>query len=273
MANDIFSNIDALPADNIKMLADRLDIRSQMDGFAAMRDDYFNLMNLDDDAQILELGAGTGIIGRAYAKRDGFSGRYVVSDLSEALIEYAKDKALEDGVDDRMDFKVVNAITGSGLDGNEYDAVIMHTLLSHVPDPVAVLKTAAQATKSGGTLAVFDADYLGMVIASGDEALDEEVAASIRARAVAQPTIMRKVPRIASELGLERIAFLPTILAEAGQSEFFISLAEAVCNVVVAQGGLDQELGQRWLAALKQAIEDDAFFAMNPYFTYLYRKN
>ena len=84
---------------------------------------------------------------------------------------------------------------------------------------------------------------------------------------------MRKVPRIASELGLERIAFLPTILAEAGQSEFFISLAEAVCNVVVAQGGLDQELGQRWLAALKQAIEDDAFFAMNPYFTYLYRKN
>jgi ubiquinone/menaquinone biosynthesis C-methylase UbiE len=272
MANDIFSNIDALPDENIRIIADRLDARSQMDGFAAMRDDYFDRMDLAPDAQILELGGGTGVIGRAYAKRAGFSGRYVVSDLSQALIDYARETAVREGLDRRMDFKVIDAMTGAGLDGETYDGVVLHTLLSHVPDPAAVLRTAAAATGPGGLIAVFDADYMGMVIASGDDELDAIVSKALRNGAVAQPTVMRRVPQMAGDLGLERVAFLPTMLAEAGGSEFFISLAQAVCNVVMAQGGLESDTGQRWLAALETAIEKDAFFAMNPYFTYLYRK-
>ena len=271
MTTDIFSNIDALPADNVKMLADRLDIRSQMDGFAAMRDDYFDRMALADDARILELGGGTGIIGRAYAKRSGFIGTYVVSDLSQSLIDYAKEKAKADGVDDCMEFRVVDAMTGEGLDDQSYDAVILHTILSHVPNPQAVLCTAVKASKLGGTIAIFDADYSGMVIASGDDQLDDAVSESLRRNAVAQPTVMRQMPRMAGGMGLQQLDFIPTVLAEAGDSEFFISLAQAVCNVVVAQGGLDAELGKKWLAALERAIADNAFFAMNPYFTYLYK--
>lgn len=272
MANDIFSDIDALPADNVKTLAERLDARSQMDGFAGMRDDYFDLMNLPDEARILELGGGTGVIGRAYARRPGFTGQYVVSDLSEQLITYARDRAAEDSLTERMDFKVVNAVTGEGLDGEEYDAVIMHTILSHVPDPANVLATAAKAVKSGGTIAAFDADYQGMIIASGDDALDAEVMTAIQANAVAQPTVMRRIPRLAGSLGLEQTAFVPSILSDAGGSEFFISLAQAVAGVVIAQGGIDQDKGQKWLAALDAAVAEKAFFAMCAYFTYLYRK-
>jgi ubiquinone/menaquinone biosynthesis C-methylase UbiE len=272
MANDIYSNIDALPDDNIKMLADRLDIRSQMDDFAKMRDEYFVLMNLPIDAHILELGGGTGVIGRAYVKRNGFSGRYVVTDLSQSLIDHAKNKAKEDGIYDRMEFGVVNAITGEGLGDEKYDAVILHTLLSHVPDPGAVLRTAEHATKKGGTIAVFDAYYFGAVIVSGDDALDGEVMVALQSNTVAQPTIMSNIPRIARDIGLERVAFIPTLVAEAGESTFFISLAQALCNVLVAQGYLDAETAQKWLARLQNAIADDAFFAMCPYFTYLYRK-
>ncbi len=99
MANDVFTKIDGLPAENIKVIADRLEARAEMKEFAGMRDRYFDLMALGPDARILELGAGTGIVGRAYVRRDGFAGRYVVSDLSRSLIDFGRKRR------NRMDYR------------------------------------------------------------------------------------------------------------------------------------------------------------------------
>ena len=272
MANNIFMNIDGLPAENIQMIADRLEARAGMERFAGMRDRYFDAMGLANDARILELGAGTGIVGRAYASRDKFAGKYVVTDLSEAFIRFGENKAAEVDLSDLMDFQVVDAITGEGLIDASYDAVILHTLLSHVPDPDAVMRTASNAVRAGGIIAAFDADYASLEIVSGNEGLDDKVSAAIRANAVAQPTIMRRLPRISKGLGLHQKYFQSDFLAEAGKSEFFIGLAQAVCNVVMAQGGLDQSTGDKWLSSLQDAIDQDTFFGMCPYFTYLYRR-
>ena len=170
-----------------------------------------------------------------------------------------------------MDFQVVDAITGDGLAEGDFDGVILHTLLSHVPKPENVMQTSLRAVRSGGTIAVFDADYASLQIVSGDSSLDEEVDRAIKRGAIAQPTIMRRVPQIASELGLQRLEVRSDFLAEIGDSEFFIGLAQAVSNIVVAQGGLKKEAAESWLAALNEAIEKDAFFGMCPYFTYLYQ--
>jgi ubiquinone/menaquinone biosynthesis C-methylase UbiE len=271
MATDVFMDVDGLPSENIKVIADRLEARAQMDVFAEMRDRYFDLMKLEANAQLLELGGGTGIVGRAYARRPGFAGCYVVSDLSQSLIDFAREQAVAEQLDGLMDFKVADALTGSGLDGAAYDGVIIHTLLSHVPEPESVLRTASGTVHAGGVIAIFDADYASLQIVSGDEPLDQEVNAAIKAGAVAQPTVMRKVPQIASDLGLRRMHVRSDFLSEIGESEFFISLARAVTNLVVAQGILEQPTADRWLSALDSAIARDAFFGMCPYFTYLYR--
>ena len=85
--------------------------------------------------------------------------------------------------------------------------------------------------------------------------------------------MIRQVPKMAHALGLSQFAFLPSILAEAGKSEFFISMAEALGNVLVAQGILKKETLQKWLATMNAAIANDAFFGMSPFFAYLYRKD
>ncbi len=272
MTNDIFANLDALPEANVLTIADRLEMRAGIESFAAMRDQYFDAMKLGPDARVLELGGGTGIVGRAYARRPGFNGRYVVSDLSASLIEYAKDKAAEDGLSDCMDFRVVDAMSGEGLNGETFDAVILHTLISHVPDAEAVLRTAVAATKPGGIVAVFDADYGSLNIISGNDELDTKVSAIVLEMAVAQPDIMRRVPRLAIDQGLKREVVQPHFLCEVGESSFFIGLAEALGGVLMAQGNLEKDIGDTWIAALHQAIENDSFFGMCPYFAYLYRK-
>ena len=272
MTNDMFANIDGMAAENIQIIASRLEARAGIEAFANMRDQYFDAMNLAHDARLLELGGGTGIVGRAYARRPGFTGQYVVSDLSTSFIEFAKDKGREDGLSDLMDFRIVNAMTGAGLDGEKFDAVIMRTLISHVPDPVAVLRTAAATVKPGGIIAVFDGDYASMKIVSGDEARDAVVDEALQINGVAQPVIMRHVPRIARPPGLTPEAVHPHFLSEVGGSTFFIGLAEAIGRVAMDQGDLAKDTEEAWIADLHMAIENNCFFGMCPYFTYLYRK-
>jgi len=272
MAQDVFMNIDALPVENVQVMADRLETRAQMDAFAEMRDQYFDAMALPEDARILELGGGTGIVGRAYASRDGFKGKYFVTDLSKILLDIGIEKAKADGLTDLMDFKVVDALTGEGLEDDGYDAVILHTLLSHVPDPAVIMQTASNAVKKGGIVAAFDADYASLKIESGHQKLDKKIEAIVKANAVAQPEVMRKLPKLAKDLGLTRYQVHPHFLAEVGTGSFFVSLAAAVANIVVAQGSLPRSDADLWNAALEEAVENDTFFGMCPYFTYLYRK-
>jgi hypothetical protein len=90
--------------------------------------------------------------------------------------------------------------------------------------------------------------------------------------AVAQPSVMRTLPIWASALGLKRFWVQSHFLAEVGDSDFFIGLAGALAGIVAAQGAMEQSQADDWLAALDDAIQRDCFFAMCPYFTYLYRK-
>ena len=114
MANDVFMNVDALPEGNIEVVAERLELRAEIESFARMRDQYFDAMALPPDARILELGGGTGPVGRAYVRRGAFSGCYVVSDLSQSLIDIGAAKAETEGLAGHMEFRVVDALTGEG---------------------------------------------------------------------------------------------------------------------------------------------------------------
>ena len=90
---DLFQSIDGLTPELIEGVAERLEARAEMPLFADMRSRYFEALGLADDAQIVELGGGTGAVGRAYAARPGFRGSYTVTDLSQALIDYGERKA------------------------------------------------------------------------------------------------------------------------------------------------------------------------------------
>ena len=52
-----------------------------------------------------------------------------------------------------------------------FDAVVAHTLLSHVRDPLAVLAEAARVVRPGGTVAIFDGDYASLTFGSSDARL------------------------------------------------------------------------------------------------------
>lgn len=61
-----------------------------MPKFVAVRDAYFEAIDLPSVGRLLELGCGTGTVCRVIANWPGFDGLITGSDLSNSLIDTAK---------------------------------------------------------------------------------------------------------------------------------------------------------------------------------------
>jgi ubiquinone/menaquinone biosynthesis C-methylase UbiE len=168
---DIFQSINDLAPEAIQKIVDRLEFRGKDSVFVRMRDAYFNRMDLSSCKRILDLGCGTGVIARALAERKDFKGEIVGVDFSGALIDAANNLSSEEGLTEHIEFRVGDSHALNDAD-DSYDAVVAHTLVSHVAEPASVIKEAARVVVSGGLIAIFDGDYASLTFGAGDSELN-----------------------------------------------------------------------------------------------------
>lgn len=270
--SDIFQTIGALADAGVQRVVDRLEYRAKHPPFVRMRDAYLERLDLDSAAVVLDLGCGTGVVARAIAARPAFRGRVVGIDTSPALLDAARHFAHGEGVASRLEFRTGDAHALDEQDG-AFDAVILHTLLSHVPDPVAVLAEAARVVRPGGTVVIFDGDYASLTYATGDRELDAVMVRAILSTIVANMFVMRELPALLRRLGLAITGFIPGVLAEAVSGAFFASLAESYAPLTVAAHAATSDQVERWLAANREAAAQATFFASCNYHTYLARRS
>ncbi len=271
MAQDIFQLISSLDKEAVQRIVDRLEYRGKDDTFVAMRDAYLDQMVIDSNAEILDLGCGTGVVARSLAARENFSGKIVGVDFSAELIDAAQHLAAQEGVSDRVEFRVGDASALEDKD-ESYDAVILHTLVSHVPDPVAVVSEAHRVARPGSHIAIFDGDYASITYATGDHKLDAEMVDAILDAVVANPYVMRELPSILRTSGLEMVRFMPNILAEAGVGAFFSGMAESYVPMVIRSKTAPERKANEWLEAYRNSVSTKTSFASCNYYTYLTRR-
>ena len=268
--SDVFLSIDDQPKESLSIISERLEMRSLKGQFAEFTNEYFSLLDFDKNSKILELGGGTGVIGRNFIEFNDFKGKYVVSDLSKELLNYGLNKAKKLKLNSHLEFKQIDAMSDKVKDVKMYDAVIMHTLVSHVPDPAIVIKNAKKYLKKVGKIIIFDADYETLLMASGNKELDEIVNNAIKKGCVAQPKVMRVIPKIAKKLELKLLNFKSNLLFEAGNAEFFHGMGKALSSAVVKSNQLKEDIAIKWISEMEKAMSEGTFFGMCPYITYIY---
>ena len=268
---DVFQRIDSLDAEVVQRIVDRLEFRGTDQIFVEMRDTYFQRLDLAPDARILDLGCGTGVVTRAIAARDGFCGKVVGIDYSTELIDAAETRSREQGFSDQIEFRTGDA--GALEDKNEsYDAVILHTVVSHVPDPPAAVSEAARVVRQGGTVTIFDGDYASLTYATGDHDVDAEVVQAILSTIVANPYVMREMPALLSDTELEIVDFISNIHAEAGAMAFFSNLVESYIPMVINAQRLSKGIAEQWLDTYRERSAKRNCFASCNFFTYIARR-
>jgi SAM-dependent methyltransferase len=153
-----------------------------------------------------------------------------------------------------------------------FDAAVAHTVISHVLDPLTVLQDAARVVRPGGRIAVFDGDYASWTFACADHALGKAMEEGIIAAVVNQPRVMRDMPRLLRQAGLERADTLAYVYADIGQGTFFPGAMEGYAPLVAREGFVPAAQVEAWLTEQRRAMAEGVFFAACNYYAYIARR-
>ena len=268
---DIYRFINELDDASIQRIIDRLEFRRQDQTFRGWLEAYLDKMALPPSAQVLTLGCGTGVEARVLAARPGFSGRVVGVDQSPALIEAARRFTAQEGIDQYVEFHTGDVHKLDYADAS-FDAVISHTLISHVADPLIVLTGAARVVKPRGHIAIFDGDYASWTFGYSDPIFAKTMDETLIGFIVNNPRVLRTMPRLLSQAGLSLEETIPYIFAEVGKGSFFLGAAETYAPLISKAGLLPTDQVDNWLAEQRRSSEEGTFFAAGNYYTYLARR-
>lgn len=263
--------VNELDDKTVAQLVDRLESRAKDRVFARLLEQYLARLELPAADYVLEVGCGTGAVVRCLAARDDFKGTALGIDQAAAFVDAARDFASREGVSERVEFRVGDVHDLDVADG-AFDAVIAHTLVSHVTEPETVLREMARAVRPGGIVAIFDGDYASLTYAYSDHAVGRTMDTALADATFNNPLVMRDLSRLLPELGLDILYADGEAVTEIGSGSFFRSFAETYAPLVKDAGLLPADTVEAWLAVQRQAIEDGTFFAACNYYTFLARR-
>jgi ubiquinone/menaquinone biosynthesis C-methylase UbiE len=130
----------------LETIAARLEFRGTDEGYARRSQAYLPRLPLAHARRILALGCGTGIEVRALRRLTRLDTAIIGLDHSPALIEAARRLTAEEGLSGNVTYQVGDAHHLPYGDG-EFDIVTLHTLISHVDDPLRVLCEARRLVR------------------------------------------------------------------------------------------------------------------------------
>jgi ubiquinone/menaquinone biosynthesis C-methylase UbiE len=252
-------------------MVSRLEARGKHWFFQKVLREYLDAMDIDSASTVLDMGCGSGVAARTIARRANFSGRVTGIDLSPYLVEAAKRLADEEGLDTLVEFRSGDTRELDIPDG-EFDAVVAHTLVSHVQEPLSVINEAARVVRPGGLIVIFDGDYASMTFALDDPVESKKYDEALISAIVTSPRVMRQMPRLIQQAGLEMVRVFPYIMAEVGEGDFWLSAIDSFEKLAPKSGAMTEAEATSWANELHKASDQGVFFGASNYYTYVARR-
>ena len=230
-------------------------------------DAYMARVALPEASRILEVGCGTGAISRRLAVRPEV-GKVVGIDPLAPLLDRARELAA--GIDN-LSFR-----TGSGealpVDDSSFDVVVIHTVLSHVPDPRTVLSEVRRALVHGGWLAVFDGDYATLSFALAENDPLEACAAAFKSSQINDPWVMRRAMGLIEEAGFIEPGLESHGLAQVADPSYMLWVLGRGADALVSDGSIGVGLADALREEARRRVSQGSFFGQVSYLSVVARK-
>ncbi len=257
---DYYADLAAAPEALVADIAAGLERRALDPANRAILEAYLADIDFPEGAAVLEIGCGTGPVCRRLAEI-GLVARVVGIEPSPLLVARAREIA---GEHPKLRFAVGD---GAALDlpDGEFDVVVLHTLLSHVPRQDDVLREARRVLKPGGLLAVCDADFSKISLGTGDA---DPLQACAEAFALNFVTDRWLVPRLPAMLAAHGFAVRDfrgyNRVDTEGLGQGTIWLARGA-DALAAAGRIGAELAEALKAEGRRRLAAGSFYATLPF--------
>ena len=268
---DLYRLAPTMDAVAVQAMINRLEFRATDAAYMRMSQAYFAYLPLATARNLLVLGCGTGVDVRALRCATNASATIVGVDHSAALIDVARQRTAEEGLDQQVEYVVCDAHHLT-FEDEQFEIVIMHTLLSHVDDPLQVLREARRVCRRGGQLAIFDGDFASLSFGYPDVDIEQQIEATLLQLVFANPRVMRDMPRLLSEADLELETGLGEVYADIGTGSFWANVPAVYAPILLRADVLPATVIEDWLAYLTDALERHTFFGAANFYTYIARR-
>lgn len=114
-----------------------------------------SLTGVRSGQHVLDIAGGTGDLAKVFSREVGRSGRVVLSDINEAMLEVGRTRLINAGCNN-VDFVLANAETLEPFADNSFDLVTISFGLRNVTDKDKALAAMHRVLKPGGRLLVLE---------------------------------------------------------------------------------------------------------------------
>ncbi|MEL6914837.1 MAG: methyltransferase domain-containing protein [Pseudomonadota bacterium] len=258
---DPFQDVDAAGADFIAVFAESMEMRQSDPTMERIVADYLAQLDFGEDTLTVEIGAGAGAIARRIAARAA-PARVMGYEPSAGFVAEAKTRA--EGVGN-LHFEQADG-AALPLDAGVADHAILHTVLTHVTAPEALIAEARRVLKPGGTLVVCDCDFSKAALSSfPDDPLDACARAFVR-EFVTDPDLVAKLRALLIAAGFEIRHFTVTARTVT-EGEKLLPWVVETTKLMVARGDIGAALAEALIAEMHDRTARGRFYGFQPFAT------
>ena len=264
---DVYATIQQQSREVVETIARAMEVRAASPQQRAMLDQYLSNIAFPDKATVLEIGCGTGPIAEVLAQWPGVA-EVVGVDPSPVLLEKAREQR---GTISNLAFREGDGRSLPFSDA-EFDVVVLHTTLCHVPSPERVLAEAFRVLRSNGWLAVFDGDYETITVTTHPNDPLGPCIESFKESFINDIWLMRKLPALATSAGFRVVRFESHGYIESSEPTYLLTVIDRGVDRLVAPGVIGQELGTALKAEARRRAARGEFYGHIGYVSLLARK-
>jgi len=264
---DIFANITHASPAIVEVIAQTLELRATLPQYQAILRAYLSEIVFPPNARVLEVGCGTGAVARFVAQWPNV-GAVVGVDPSPALLDKAR--TLGAG----MPMLSFHEADGKALPfpAHSFDVVVLHTVLTHVPGPDALLAEVWRVLRPQGSVGIGDGDFSTATVALGnDDPLQTCVAAFVE-NFVHDPWLVRRVSALARAAGFDVSPLRSYGIVETLNPSLTPTWVERGAEARLGAGYIGAELAAAFKAEARRRIAEDSWFGYMAYASLIARK-
>jgi len=249
-----FSRVDS--SHNPSVFLSCLQILSSLPYFQDYKKKSFQLLDLNADSKILEIGCGLGQDAITLSRLTGKKSMVVACDSSMMMIEAARKGTAER---ECIHLCLADACSLPFSDG-VFDGARADRVFQHLSNSRAAFAEMVRTVRDGGKAVIYEPDWGTFIISPGDKEICR-IMTQLFGDTFPSGWIGRKLPSFFREEGLEDIQIQPeTFFTE--DLNLAISIFDLVNNAHRAQnmGYVSPGQAEGWLEALREAHKKGYFF-------------